>query len=160
MFRSIQDLESEGFEGFAGQIRLVGTFNKVVPVSPGVLLAVWADPSQPPTLREESNPFHMPGKKPRLSLDYLRERWVEDTCVLYIDEAGPDHTSPNLRQLIRKLLWPTGGPKAARSRGRLIWHMVEVEGLEFCWSSEHTGAELIANFKNEFGRAPFANTKD
>jgi len=146
-------LRELGFEGF---VRVLGlpTGAMVVPDAPGVYAVVRRDSGRPDFL-QTSVGGHFKGKEPSVSLDTLRERWVEDAPTVYLGRAG------RLRQRLNLLARFGRGEPVAHWGGRYLWQLADYDQLLVCWLA--TGdqvqreAELIADFGEHFSSLPFAN---
>ena len=94
-FKAIDDLRQIGFEGFV-PISDLWKDHSVIPNVKGVYMVVRTANNAPEFLTEGTGGFFK-GKDPNVTLDVLRANWVNDTCVIYIGQAGGIKTGNNLR---------------------------------------------------------------
>ena len=87
----------------------------------------------------------------------LAANWVEGTEVVYIGKAD------NLRRRLSQFADFGAGKPAGHWGGRLIWQLPNVEALRVAWKETpgrvpiEAEAELIAAFRHQYGKPPFAN---
>jgi hypothetical protein len=94
-----------------------------------------------------------------VSLNALRERWIEDAPVLYIGKAG------NLRRRLGEYMRFGAGTPCGHWGGRYIWQVADSARLLIAWTPTSAQAprtverQLLADFRERFGALPFANLR-
>lgn len=157
-FNDINHLKDIGFKGFITKGELFKD-SSMIPVDGGVYLVLNMDSESPMFLGIGTGGNHK-NKNPNVSLDVLKENWVDGVKVVYIGKAT------SLRTRLRAYFAFGQGKKASHYGGRLIWQLANSRGLIVCWKSlpNENPAEvetlLIKTFKGQFNKRPFANLKD
>lgn len=164
-FKTIDNLRRNGFLGFRSVMTLWQD-PSLIPDIRGVYMVVRTGGSMPKFLTTGSGGHHK-GKDPNVSIEKLRTKWVEDTCVLYIGKAGDEGCDATLRSRLRQYLKFGHGEAVGHSGGRYIWQIEDADNLLFCWkplpsgNPSETETSLIEEFKHRYdGRFPFANLKN
>lgn len=169
-YRTISDLQTAGFEGFKSirdlwKERLSNASSSSLS-SPGVYMVVRRTNAAPEFLERGTGGFFK-GKDPNVSLEELNKNWVDDTCVVYIGQAGGNGSSATLRKRLRQYLNFGQGETVGHWGGRYIWQLKDAADLLFCWKTLTTDdpraveKSLISEFKEYYaGKRPFANLRD
>ena len=105
------------------------------------------------------------GRNPNVPVPKLWQHWIDGTPIVYIGKAGGAGKSSTLRSRLNQFLAFGVGKPAGHWGGRYIWQLEDSRGLVVCWkTTRNEPAEeksaLIAEFKAQFGRRPFANLRD
>ena len=130
-----------------------------VPVAPGVYLVIRLDKAEPRFLEQSTGGLHK-GKNPTVLLDELRENWVDNTLVIYIGKG--DILKRRLNQYMRYGI----GHSSGHWGGRYIWQLSESANLLITWkltpdeNPKNVEQILIHEFKNRYGKLPFANLRN
>jgi hypothetical protein len=148
MFQSIEELKSEGFEGFKS-IKDLNENIDVVPKSSGIYLVLNLSKSFPEFL-EVGTGGHFKNKNPNKGHAYLHSKWVIDTHVVYIGKAGGKNNASTLRSRLKLYLDFGVGKSVGHYGGRLIWQLKHSPNLVVCW-------KIIENDPRQFESKPFAN---
>ena len=97
-------------------------------------------------------------KDPNVSIDKLKNDWVEDALIIYVGRSG------NLQERIELLIrFGCGENNIGHHGGRLMWQIKDAEDLKVCWKvmaddkQENEKEQLLAEFKQAHGKWPFAN---
>lgn len=170
MFSNLNLIKAAGFVGFKTINQLRDTKLEDVPgESPtdrGVYLVLRTDLNLPVFL-EQSIGGHFKGREPTVSIDTLRQNWVDGSFVIYIGKAGASDSHTTLRSRLKQYLAFGEGRAVGHWGGRYIWQIAESEKLTICWKAtpNHEPRELeqmlIQQFKAEYsGNRPFANLVD
>lgn len=102
-------------------------------------------------------------REPNVPLTELAVNWVEEASVVYIGKAGSTSGSATLRSRIDQLLKFGAGMKIGHWGGRLLWQLADHESLVLAWKEiqgtepKEVESEMISEFKNYYGKRPFAN---
>lgn len=101
-------------------------------------------------------------KDPTVSIETLREHWVEDTNILYI---GRRVTKPVRKRMIEHFkFWNADDENAPGRGGRIIGQIKNWENLEVwylkCENPIEMEKSLIKEFKERYNKRPFANLRD
>lgn len=146
-------LEAEGFAGWL-------TFpearaSSAIPATGGVYVVSYS--GRAPVAFLPSNPGgRFKGNDPTVSAEILRANW-HDAEVVYIGKAD------QLRRRIRQFADFGAGKPIGHWGGRLIWQLAEPEQLRISWKETpdrvpvEVEAEMLAMFRQKYGKAPFAN---
>ncbi|MEZ5710101.1 MAG: GIY-YIG nuclease family protein [Blastomonas sp.] len=146
-------LEAEGFTGWLTfpDTRVKGA----IPTTGGVYVVSYTAPA--PVAFLSSNPAKWrDGKDPTVSLHVLKANWI-DADVVYIGKAN------QLRRRIGQFRRYGEGRATNHSGGRLIWQLAEPDKLCIAWKQTpdrvplEVETEMIATFRREYGKPPFAN---
>lgn len=146
-------LEGSGFTGWLTfpEARASGA----IPATGGVYVVSYSGPS--PVAFLSSNPGgRFKGRDPSVPADALATNW-HDAEVVYIGKAD------QLRRRIRQFADFSAGKPVGHWGGRLIWQLAEPDELRIAWKETpdrvpvEVEAELLAMFRREYGKPPFAN---
>lgn len=168
-FRTIADLRKIGFEGFKS-VSDLWRDHSVIPNIKGVYMVVRATDTAPEFLAKGTGAFYKK-KDPNVPVDLLRANWVNDTCVVYIGQAGGKRKGKQPQSTLRSRLdqylrFGQGKSSAGHRGGCFIWQLKDAANLLFCWKPLPTDdpreveKSLIQLFKNSYGNRPFANRQD
>lgn len=168
-FRTIDDLRQIGFEGFIS-VSDLWKDHSVIPNIKGVYMVVRTKDTVPEFLAKGTGGFFK-GKDPNVPLDLLHANWVDDTCVVYIGQAGGmkngKQPQSTLRSRLKQYLRFGQGKTVGHQGGCYIWQMEDAANLLFCWKPlpeddpRAVEASLIASFKKCYdSKRPFANRND
>jgi hypothetical protein len=156
----IDGLRSAGFTGFH-TVADLRTNPDRIPSTPGVYIVLFTGTT--PQFVVSGTGGRFKGKDPNVSVDTLRNEWVNNTPVIYIGKAGGANSSSNLRKRIKQYLQFGEGKPVGHYGGRFIWQISNSDQLVFCWMSildrepRDVEMELINSFNLKFGKFPFAN---
>ncbi len=161
-----KDLENLGFKGFIPVKELLSNI-QVIPEANGVYAVVRNNTSKPVFL-ENGTGGHFKERNPNVDLDTLKDKWVDDTEILYIGKAGGGNSKNKLKKRIKQYLYFGNGKKIGHWGGRYIWQLKDSAELNFCWKETTADTlprdeefRLITEFKETHdGRLPFANLRE
>ena len=155
-----QALREDGFAGFRPFAEL--EINRI-PQAPG-------DLRRPQTRRfqvqflAKSTAGVFKKKDPSLTQAALAAEWVDGADVLYVGKAGPGSKgNRGLRRQVQEFMDFGQGKPPGHWDGRLIWQLANAKSLLIAWKELPAGglnqaeAKYHADFREEFGRLPFAN---
>jgi hypothetical protein len=97
------------------------------------------------------------GKDPSVPREALIANWVDDAEVVYIGKAD------QLRRRLTQFADFGAGRPVGHWGGRLIWQVSNVDALRVAWQETpgrvpaEVESELIAAFRQAYGKPPFAN---
>lgn len=96
------------------------------------------------------------GEDPTVEVSVLESKWVEGCPTVYVGKAT------SLRKRLRQYRDFGRGRPVGHWGGRYIWQLAEASELVVGWQStaqtpRTVESELLAAFRSEFGRLPFAN---
>jgi len=161
-FNSESALKKQGFEGFRDVDSLTNDMNSHslrIEGRKGIYIMLYNGRDRP-TFVEEGSGGWFKGKNPNYCLKTVEGRWIEGAMVLYIGK-----TDRPLRTRISEFLKFGQGHNIGHRGGRLVWQIQNRENLELCWMNTESDSEslgeierrMIAEFKDAFGRRPYAN---
>mgnify|MGYP000347798459 FL=1 len=146
-------LEADGFVGWVpfAAIRASGC-----PSSGGVYVITHSG-SNPATFAERSCGGWFKGKDPTVPREALDANWVDGAEVVYIGKAN------ELKRRLTQFADFGTGKAIGHWGGRLIWQLPRIDQLLVAWKETpgrvpvEVEAELIASFRQVYGKPPFAN---
>jgi hypothetical protein len=159
-FLGIDDIRTEGFEGFVPISTLQASGCGEVPKLPGIYLVLKSNGTAP-MFCDQSRGGHFKGKDPRIDVGTLEQRWIDNTIVLYIGKAGP--RAATLRSRLKAYMRFGQGYKVGHWGGRCIWQLRHSGDLIICWKAvldalpRTVEAGLLKEFEGQYHRLPFAN---
>ncbi len=163
-FNNIEDLKKAGFIGFK-TIQELFVDSSQLPAMKGVYLVLSLN-KQTPSYLQVGTGGHFKGKNPNVSIEELKNNWVEKTLVVYIGKAGNENSNATLKSRMKQYFGFGQGKNIGHWGGRLIWQLAASNNLLVCWKSlpnenpRTYEKQLIKDFKHEFGMRPFANFAD
>lgn len=153
MLFDMTSLEAEGFTGWLTfpEARAGGA----IPITGGVYVVSYS--GRAPVAFLPSNPGgRFKGRDPSVSAEALVANW-HDAYVVYIGKAD------QLRRRIHQFAGFGSGKPTGHWGGRLIWQLAQPNLLRIAWKETpdrvpvEVEAEMIAMFRHEYGKSPFAN---
>lgn len=161
-FDSIASIQQAGFIGFQTVADLQASRCNAIPKDRGVYLFI-RDTLESPRFLPTSTGGHFKGRNPAVEIETLKENWVEGAKVVYIGKAG----SPTGRATLKSRLWQYmrfgKGDPVGHWGGRFIWQLADAQSLIVCWKATPQDdpsvveSTLIQEFKERYGKRPFAN---
>lgn len=148
-----------GFEGFLKIEDCRKDYAKF-PELPGVYIVLRRNDQNPKFLSIGSGGYFK-GKNPNVGIQELNDNWVSEAKVVYIGM-----TTSTLKKRLSAYLNFGKGARVGHKGGRFIWQLEDHEELVVCWKTMSCGSpkeyetELIRDFKNRYGKRPFANLVD
>jgi hypothetical protein len=142
--------------GFCGWIPFDDIRESTCPSSGGVYVVTYNDGRQP-SFADRSCGGWFKARDPTVAPEVLVANWVEGAEVVYIGKAD------QLRRRLRQFADFGGGRPVGHWGGRLIWQLPDVRALRVAWKEtpgrepHEVEAELIAAFRDIYGKPPFAN---
>lgn len=161
MFKTIEDIEEQGFVGFM-KISDLMEDSRMIPHKPGVYMVLHTAPNAPTFINPGTCGFFK-GKDPNKSESFLLQNWLEDTVVVYIGKAGGIGNKATLSKRLRMYLRFGQGKPVGHYGGRLIWQIENSGDLLICWNTmisdepRNVESELIRDFVKCYKKKPFAN---
>ncbi len=155
-------LERAGFTGFVTPSALRSSSLAGVPSSPGVY-AVLRENTEPPRFLDRSVGGHFKGKDPTVAVAQLQDAWMPGTAILCIGKAGGASIGATLRGRLRQYLDFGAGRPVGHWGGRYIWQLADSAELLFAWCTmgdlepRQVERSMLADFRQQHGRLPFAN---
>jgi hypothetical protein len=127
----------------------------------GLYLVLYTEKVHPEFL-EVGTGGHFKGRDPNVSIEILESKWIEDTEIIYIGQ-----TTKTLRSRIKSYMQFGQGEPVGHWGGRYIWQMAGSCDLLLCWKPlssnedpEDGEKSMLREFRDEFGKLPFANLKE
>ncbi len=160
-YENIENLKKDGYEGFVS-IEDLWQDSSMIPKKKGVYLIL--------NKKQNNTSFINPGvggffknKDPNVSIDVLKENFVNNSLVIYIGKAGGANNHSTLQSRLKNYLKFGQGKKAPHRGGRYIWQIEHHKNLIVCWKileeqePRNIEESLISEYESIFGRLPFAN---
>lgn len=160
-YNSIESIKNSGFLGFIKVSELCSDYY-LIPSRKGVYIVLYNSRGEPYFLTVGTG-GHFKGRNPNVTVQMLKNNWIEKTVVIYIGQAGGGTNSATLRSRIRQYLRFGMGNPVGHYGGRLIWQISDSQNLLFCWKQiyiedpREVEKELIREFVLKYGKMPFAN---
>lgn len=154
-----EKLMKDGFESFVSVKDLKEDFKSGgIPEVEGVYHVLRLKKTEPEFLKKGLGGYHK-GKEPNVSIDELRQNWIDAEPIVYIGKAT------ELYKRIQQYIKFGSGKNVGHFGGRYIWQLADSDDLVVCWKcvedSRRVEAVMIADFKNSHnGKRPFANLQD
>ena len=164
-FDSIEDLRSHGFKGFRTIEELQESACSPVPSYQGVYLIVRVV-DQDPIYLNASIGGHFKGKNPSVSIQELKDNWVNKAIILYVGKAGGSKSNATLKKRIWQYMQFGMGKPIGHWGGRYIWQIEGSNKLLVCWKESNgeepilIESEIINKFSDIHNKRPFANLRD
>ena len=165
---ALTDIKSFGFKGFIKISDLRKDFSQI-PNERGVYLIL--KPDHQIEFLSVGTGGHFKGKNPNVDISILNSKWIPNTLVVYIGQAGGIRngkwSNSTLRKRLKDYLDFGIGKPVGHYGGRLLWQIKESEKFLVCWKELPNKIEdpcevetnLIENFRCKYGGWPFANLK-
>ncbi len=161
-FTNVDELKKNGFEGF---VTIESHHKDMVPNEKGIYLVLDISGNKP-VFMDINIGGHFKEKNPTVDLEILEKKWVDNTIVAYIGQAGGGTSSATLKSRIRQLVAFGSGKPIGHWGGRYLWQIKGSTDLVLCWKvtpdrdSRLVENELIRSFVTQYGVLPFANLKE
>lgn len=162
-FNNIEEIKQQGFKGFK-TVKELWENKKDIPKKMGVYLVI--------DTNFESTDFINPGvggffkgKDPNVQISDLKLNLVSNSQVVYIGKAGGSTVKATLHSRLGQYLSFGQTKNIGHYGGRFIWQIKEHQNLVFCWKETpneepvKVERDLINQFRNQFGKLPYANLK-
>jgi hypothetical protein len=163
-FNNLEEIKSHGFQGFQ-KISDLQSNPSPLPNQMGVYFVLRLE-TTPPSFLEKGCGGFFKGKDPNVSLLELKDNWVDGAMVVYIGKAGSLSGDATLKSRLKQYLSFGQGKNIGHYGGRLIWQLKDSKDLVLCWKSLSTEEprdvenDLIREFRQLYGKRPFANLTD
>jgi hypothetical protein len=161
IFNDVEIMKKSGFTGFLTIGKLMDS-RKTIDKTKGVYFVLYLYKS-PPTFVEKGTGGYFKGKDPNVSIDVLKENWVDNTKVVYIGRGGQKGKKSTLRKRLSQYLRFGQGKNVGHSGGRYIYQIVDSKQLVICWKTvgdpEKVESELIDDFILIYEKLPFGNLR-
>lgn len=165
-----QQLKESGFSGFVTIGQLMNDIS-LAPVQKGVYVILRKSPSTPVTFIANGTGGFFKGRNPNVKIEQLEKEFLPDVQILYIGKAGGTNkkgeaSKATLQSRLEQYMQFGQGLPKGHWGGRYIWQIQEARDLLVCWKPLVTGEprevekEMIAKFKETYGKRPFANLQD
>jgi hypothetical protein len=161
IFSSLENVRKEGFLGFQKIGDLFLNCNSI-PEKPGVYVVLYCC-SNTPVFLDKGTGGKFKGRDPNVTGVVLASNWIKNTVVIYIGQAGGNGSEATLRKRLRQYLRFGQGAAVGHWGGRYIWQIKDSKNLVVCWKPcltedpRATEVNLIQNFRQLYGKMPFAN---
>lgn len=160
-FKTLEDIKEQGFVGFI-KISDLMRDTSIIPREPGVYIVLYPETNEP-TFLDHGTGGCFNCTDPNMPVSYLKQKWVNDTIVVYIGKAGGNGNKATLSKRLRMYLRFGQGKPVGHYGGRLIWQIKNSRELLFCWKTiiseepRKVESELIREFVEYYTKKPFAN---
>ena len=155
-------LKEYGFDGFVTISYLKVSGCNVIPREKGVYVVAKED-SEPVDFLKTSVGGHFKDQDPTVEISELQAKWVDDAYVVYIGKAGGIESRATLFSRIDQFIKFGKGKKIGHWGGRYVWQLKDADKLVLAWKSlsdknpKTEETNLIEEFRNQYGKRPFAN---
>jgi len=161
-FSSLSGIVKHGFSGFITISELQMTNCIDVPKKQGVYLILRLNTDKPRFLTKSIG-GHFREQDPTVTVDVLKNNWLEKPIVVYIGKAGGSGNLATLQNRLKQYMDFGRGKKVGHKGGRYIWQLADSSDLQVCWletpdeEPDEVETRLIKEFKDQYGKRPFAN---
>ena len=161
LYDNIEEMKDFGFKGFETVETLMMYECSQVPKQKGIYFVLNTNGS--PSFLQQSVGGHFKNRNPTVSVNELKENWVDSTLVVYIGKAGGSNSRATLQSRLKQYMRFGEGEPVGHWGGRLIWQLANNSDLTICYktlsASEPRDEEkkLILDFELNYGKMPFAN---
>jgi hypothetical protein len=159
-FTELEEIKKEGFEGFKTMRELFND-NSIISKMKGVYMVL--NLSKEKEFLTVGTGGFFKGKNPNVSIQELKNNWVENAIVVYIGKAGGEGSGATLQSRLGQYFRFGQGKNVGHYGGRLIWQLKNSADLIVCWKELPTEdprmveSELIRQFVSQYSKLPFAN---
>ena len=148
----------KGFQGFKTIKYLKDNLDEI-PNTKGVYIVI---SNNKPTFLEKNKGGHFKNLDPTVSMDSLKEKWVEEEQIIYIGQAGGNYSRSSLSHGITQFLDFGSGKPVTNWGGRYIWQLKETDDLVIAWKETFEDPRVVESmmlerFEAIHGKLPFAN---
>jgi hypothetical protein len=156
------DIKKYGFQGFKTIASLKSDGYDDIPKQKGVYLVI-RNSEQPVVFLNESIGGRFKGRNPTIPVEELKSQWVNAACVVYIGKAGREGSKATLRSRLKQYMEFGKGRDVGHWGGRYIWQIQDSDDFLIAWKPltneepDTIESALIEEFRNKFGKRPFAN---
>ena len=156
-----EELKELGFTGFETVKSLMNNECGNVENTKGVYVVLKNGTKK--KFMNESIGGHFKGKNPTVDIGVLENKWIDQSDVLYIGQAGGGTSDATLKKRLKQYMKFGNSQPIGHWGGRYIWQLKENRDLIICWKAlpnddpREIEKEMIGSFENEFGKKPFAN---
>lgn len=161
LYDNIEEMKDFGFKGFETVETLMMYECSQVHKQKGIYFVLNTNGS--PSFLQQSVGGHFKNRNPTVSVNELKENWVDSTLVVYIGKAGGSNSRATLQSRLKQYMRFGEGEPVGHWGGRLIWQLANNSDLTICYktlsASEPRDEEkkLILDFELNYGKMPFAN---
>ncbi len=163
LFDDILEMKSFGFLGFEEIQSLMNNNCTNVLERKGIYFVLRND--EPVAFLVNNVGGHFKDKNPTVDIEKLKHKWVKNTLVVYIGQAGGNKSKETLNKRLKTYMSFGKGDPAAHWGGRFIWQLKNNSQLRICWKSindsdpEIVEKAMIKDFEVTYGKKPFANIR-
>ena len=161
---SLESIKQSGFLGFK-KIKDLKSDPSWIPSTKGVYLVLRPDNSPVEFVKIGTGGFFK-GKDPNVSVDELKNNWIEETQIVYIGKAGGSSSDATLYSRLKQYLNFGQGINVGHWGGRYIWQIKNINDFLICWKTlpndepAEIESELLSQFHKQFNSLPFANLRN
>lgn len=158
---NIEKFKQEGYQGFVAVESLMKNECLNVPNEKGIYL-ILKNGTQKEFL-SESVGGHFKEKNPTVAVSVLDNKWIEESDIIYIGQAGGGSSGATLKKRLKQYMKFGKGEPVGHWGGRYIWQLKENRKLIVCWRATPNEdprvieKEMIETFESSYGGKPFAN---
>jgi len=132
----LEEFKEYGFKGFVKISELINNYN-LIPEERGVYLILKSDTPMP--FLKIGNGGYFKKKDPNVDIEILQQKWVENSQILYIGQAGGIRkgtwSNSTLRKRLKQYCKFGQGKAIGHLGGRYIWQLQNNQNLIVCWLS-------------------------
>lgn len=135
-----------------------------MPAEKGVYLII-RDIAEHACFLEAGSGGHFNKRNPNVPIKVLEDAWVAPAQVLYIGKAGGKDKKATLRKRLNSYMRFGMGHPCSHWGGRYIWQLADAKELKVFWKATHDQepdkleSELLREFRERYGKLPFANLR-
>ena len=161
-FEIFSQTTPQKFSGFVTVAKLSKESCRQAPEQPGVYM-VYSPSCNCPRFCNPGSGGHFRGKDPNVTLEKLKEKWVEKAHIIYIGKAGSANSKATLRSRLTPYMRFGEEKPVPHWGGRYLWQVPYAKACLVAWraipgeESRKYEKELLKGFKKCYAKLPFAN---
>jgi len=158
---NIEKFKQEGYQGFVKIESLMQNECLNVPNEKGIYLILKNGIKK--EFLTKSVGGHFKEKNPTVDKSVLENKWIEESDIIYIGQAGGGSSAATLKKRLKQYMRFGKGEPVGHWGGRYIWQIKEYRNLLVCWRATPNEdprvieKEMIETFESSYGGKPFAN---
>lgn len=158
---NIEIFKHEGYQGFVTVESLMTNECLNVPNEKGIYLMLKNGVKK--EFLTESEGGHFKGKNPTVDQSVLDNKWINESDIIYIGQAGGGSSGATLKKRLKQYMRFGKGEPVGHWGGRYIWQLKDNRNLIVCWRATPNEdprlieKEMIETFESSYGGKPFAN---
>lgn len=131
IFQNFAEIKKYGFTGFKSVYELLND-SSVIPKTKGVYVVINPTPQKVEFLEKGVGGFFKE-KNPNVSINELKEKWINNSDVIYIGQCGGGTSNATLKSRLSQYLNFGKSKNVGHYGGRFIWQLKIHKDIIFAW---------------------------